>query len=291
MSDIMRAYRRRLVTLTVFGTVFRNVPLEGTNKVVVPYYENDTVASKDFVANDGYVFDQNSATGKREVTVNKRKYKPFDFSSEEFRRQPYFRPEMNMMLKAEQLALDIWLDIISVVTIANFPNSITKVSAGFDVDDVMDVGHEGDLIDWPDVGRSLVLGTTYHTELKKDDSLKHWQNSNSDQTLREGSTGRVDRFDIFQSPRMPDNSEDLTGFAVQPGAILIAVAPIMPAPGVRQQLVNYEIVVDPESGMTLEYRYWGDPDKDRDREVVEGNYGFGVGRETSLIRIIDGSGS
>jgi hypothetical protein len=51
------------------------------------------------------------------------------------------------------------------------------------------------------------------------------------------------------------------------------------------------VVIDPESGVSLEYRYCGDAFKDRDHEVVEANYGFAKGNEKGLIRIVDGSGS
>jgi hypothetical protein len=38
--------------------------------------------------------------------------------------------------------------------------------------------------------------------------------------------------------------------------------------------------------LTLEYRRWGDPDIDTAKQVIECNYGFGLGEEAALKRIV-----
>jgi hypothetical protein len=154
-----------------------------------------------------------------------------------------------------------------------------------DVDDVITVRKACQNADWPEMGRSLVLGTDHEAAILADESLKHYQNSGDTAPLREGSSGRLLGFDMFYSPRIPANGEDLSGFACLPPAILVATAPIQPAPGVRQQLLSYDLMVDPDSGMALEYRYWGEATLDQDREVVECNYGYLRGNASALKRI------
>jgi len=58
-----------LTQLDLFATTFNNVPLLGTNKVVVPYYPLATAASTDWVAGDGYVMGDSTVEDK-EVTID-----------------------------------------------------------------------------------------------------------------------------------------------------------------------------------------------------------------------------
>jgi len=289
LADQMRAFKRKLVYLSVFTTQFRNIPLDGTNKVTVPYFDLDTSSSKDYLQATGYVFDENTDAGSRTVTIDKRKYKSMNFSSDEFRRQPYFAPSTSLMLKAEQLGLDVWLDILSLVTVANYGASVLDIEPGSsDADDIIDIQQACDDADWPDMGRALVLSTAHKSALLKDDSVKHALNIGSTDPIRAGAVGPLFGFETFFSPRIPTNSEYLNGFAVLPPAALVVTSPIVPAPGVRAQLLSYDVVVDPETGIAFEYRYWGDATADEDREVVEVNYGYLAGNASALKRITNG---
>lgn len=290
LNDVMRAFQRRLLMFNVFTTKFESVPLQGTNKVAVPFYDLDTVAATDYVAATGYTFAEDTNVGVREVTVNKRKYKSMDFTSDTFRRQPYFRPDTAMLLKAEQLAVNVWTDILSVITATNFNTvALVREPGSFDSDDMAVLQKAADDADWPEIGRAFVGGTGHKQALNQDDAIKHWQNSGSTESLREGSVGRLSGYDVYFSPRIPTNSEDLAAFICLPPAALIATAPILPAPGVRQQLLSYEVVVDPQTGIAFEYRYGADVWKDTDREVVECNYGFAKGNGSALQRITAGA--
>jgi ATP-dependent protease ClpP protease subunit len=286
MSDLMRAFKRKLLSLNAFTLRFTNIPLEGTNKITMPFYELDTASATDFNSALGYVFTEDTTNSSRELTINKRKYKTMDFSSETFRRQPYFNADLSMQLKVEQLGVTIWQDVLSIITASNYGNSVYDQEASqFDTDDVILIDKILNDLDWPDSGRALVLGTAHKAALLSDDALKHMMNSGSTEPLRSGSTGRIINFDLFYSPRIPTNSEDLAGFACLPQAVLVGTAPIAPAPGVRQQLLAYDLVVDPDTGLAFEYRYGADTWMDKDREVVECNYGYAKGNNYCLKRI------
>lgn len=295
LNDQMRAFRRKLILVSVFVTKFDNVQVQlgqngGLNTVTVPFYDLDTTSSTDYNATTGYAFAENTTVGVRQVTINKRKYKTVDFTSETFRRQPYFQLDTSVALKAEQLAVDVWTDVMSIVTASNYNTvALNREPASFDSDDMAVLQRRADDVDWPDLGRSFVGGTAHRQALNQDDAIKHWMNSNSTDALREGSPGRLSGFDTFFSPRIPTNSEDLAAFICLPQAALFASAPIMPAPGVRQQLLSYEIVIDPQTGIAFEYRYGADVWKDRDREVIECNYGYGKGNGDALQRLTAGA--
>lgn len=287
LNDIIRAFKRRLASLNAFSTKFSNVPLEGddNNTVAVPYYPLFTTASTNFDQGTGYSFSENSVTNVREVQISKRKYQAFQFNSSDLRRQPFFNVAQLAALQAEQLAVDVWTDILSAVTAANFGAAvkIAPAAGAFTPEDVVDIEVACEQSDWPEAGRSLVLDSTYRGNVAK--GLLKVNEAGTDQALREGSVGRIASFDVFSSPRIPGNSEHLVGFATMPSALLVATSPIMPGPGVRKQLVAYNLVTDPDTGISFEYRYWGNPDKDQDREIIECNYGYDLGEAAALKRI------
>ena len=103
LQEIMRAFARRLLPLKAFSSVFSGIPLQGTNVVEVPYFPLVSTASTDFVTANGYVMGDSTHSTKT-VTVNKRKYQPIRFTSDELTRQP----ALNLMkigeAKAEKLA-------------------------------------------------------------------------------------------------------------------------------------------------------------------------------------------
>lgn len=290
LSDMLRAFKRRIVSLNIFSTAYSNVPLQisgGTAKVVVPYYPLSTTASTDFVAANGYDTEVDTNDGAIDVTVDKRKYQRFSYSSETLRRQPYFNAAMHLTLKAEQLAIDVWTSVLSAVTLANFgAASKTLAAAAFDVEDVIDLRTIANQADWPDSGRSLVIDSAYEGNLIKTTTpLLSVNDSGSDETLRGGKVSTLFGFSVIPSPRVPTNAQNLVGFITMPSAIVAATAPIEPSPGVRNLLVSYDLVMDPETGVGFSYRNGGNDTLDRDYHVIEAAYGFIKGEGAALKRI------
>ena len=61
-------------------------------------------------------------------------------------------------------------------------------------------------------------------------------------------------FKLSKFNRIPNSAERLSGFAVYPSAILVALSPVTPAAEVRRALSSYDTYTDPETNLTLEYR-------------------------------------
>lgn len=285
LQDMVRAFAKQIIQLGAFSTVFRNVQLQGTNEVVVPYYALDTTASTDWNATNGYVLGDTTTSSKK-VTVNKRKYQGLSFTSDEFRRQPLFDSSKNMLLKAEKLGIDVFTDVLSVVTAANYGAAVfTGAASTFDTDDIADLRGVANKAHWPQMGRSLFLDSDYETAALKDTSLKNADKAGDSNALRNGQTGRIMGFDVYGNPNLPANGENLKGFISFPSAILVATSPIEPTEDVKA-LTRYEVVADPATGIAFEYRRWGNPDKDETREVVEANYGYVLGEAAAIERLV-----
>lgn len=288
MGDFVRAFAVRLLPTAAFCKTWANVPLEGTDKVAVPYFALSTTASTDWVAGNGYVA-TNTAQAMREVTVNKRKYQAMAFTSQELRRQPYQNWQELAAINAEKLGVDVNADILSIITVANYGASVKAVpAAAFGADDLADLYGSATDLNWPDEGRSLVLTTGYKVGLLKDPGFKYVLNAGSDDALRRAAIKSAYGFeDIYTVPtaNLPSNAQNLTGFICHKSAALVATAPIMPAPAVRALMVQYDLAIDPASGIAVEYKLFGNAQLDNTIEVAECNYGYAAGVQTALARI------
>jgi hypothetical protein len=285
LDSALMALREALLPLNSFSTVFNSVPLQGTNKIAVPFYPLATDATSDF--NGTYSFGDTNAINSREITVNKRKYQALSFTSSELARQPYFNPEQLGFLKGRKLAEDILRDVLSVVTLANFGAAIhTGAASGFDSDDMITMKTVLDQSKWAKTSRSMVLDNAYEGALLKDAAIKNAAAVGSATAIQNGRLPQIAGFDVIGTNLVPDNGENLVGMVALPEAILVAFSPVQPSPGVRANLTAYEVATDPETGLTIEYRSWGDPDTDTEKSVMEVNYGFAKGHEAALKRIV-----
>jgi ATP-dependent protease ClpP protease subunit len=287
LQETIRAFATRLLPLRLFSTVFGNVPLQGTDEVVVPYFPLQTAASTDFVQANGYVFAGATNSSSKKITVNKRKYQPLDYSSNDFRRQPYFDAVRLGAMNAEKLGVDVLMDILSVVTLANFGAAAkTLATASWTSDDIVDMMGACNDAMWPDAGRSFIMTSALNTVLQKDNNYQLAINIGGTEVIRGGKLPNISGFDVAWMPNLPANGQNLIAFAAFASAILSAFAPVDPAAGVRQQLLAYEVATDPATGISFNYRHWGNPDADVDREVIECAYGYAAGEAAAIKRAV-----
>lgn len=270
-----RALAKRLSPVLALSTVMRDQMLTETNVVKVPFYSLESLASKDFDGSYSFVGADGGPGSSKDVTVNKRKYQPLEFTSKELRRNSVVDLNLVLQLKIEKLAEDVLNDIFSVVTIANFGAAIfTGAASTFDRDDAVDLGVTVSQANWPNAGRSLILESAYVGALVKD--MNAVDTAQGDNLRTEGRIGRTGGWDLFEHPNMPTNVENRVGVALLPFALLTAFSPIEPADEVRDNMSDYRIYTEP-NGLSLEYRSWGDPNSDTARRVIEVNYGKAIG--------------
>ena len=282
LDAALEAFKTVILPLRAFSTVFNDVVLNGTDKVNVPFYPLAGSASRDYKGK--YIFD-GSETDGRDVTINKRKYQSMSFSSRDLSRQPKLNPQKIGTQKGRRLAVDVLTDILSVVTTSNYGSPIyTGNVSSFDVDVVGDIKAALTKANWPVMGRGLIVNADYDNALFKDNALLlAYASGDGGEQLRSGIVRPFAGFDDYVgTPFLPTNGQNIVGMAVHESAILTAFSPIQPGPNVMKNLADYRKVTDEESGLTLEYRAWGDADEDADKAVIECNYGYNVGDAEAL---------
>lgn len=314
LSEIMRAFRREFASLSIFAHNYKDVALQGTDKVEVPYYPLDTTASTEFTQAAGYVIAANAQTSNKEIIVggkgdgvassgSGRKYKPLAFSAYEIARQPWLNIAQLIVLAAEQLAIDVRADILGThIKAANFGNAIwTGAAAAFDK-----TAFTNYLLNaaikafWPMGQRNCVLTPDFFTNLLGDPGLQRVNESGSDESLRNAQISRLLSFasvnydallPVANFIRGGDGTVtagpdlNLGGFIAYPSAILIATAPVMPGPATMKLLASYEQVTDDQTGLTFSYQYFGNVLGSQDAEIIECSYGSGLGELAALKRI------
>jgi ATP-dependent protease ClpP protease subunit len=310
LQDMIEAYATIFARLDVFSTIYNSIPLEGTDKVEVPYFPLQTNAAVSFVKGTGYTTARDWTQNSREIsiggdgdstasgtsaaanTARDRKYIMVNFYSYDMRRQPYLNLTKLFQQAANKLAVDIVSDIIGrVVTLGNFgAGLIGKAAASFAGDDVADLRETATGLMWPQMGRSLVLDHTYYTPLLKDPTFKQYLSYGATDPLHQGVIRNAYGFDnIVEFPSLTSYAkagEKMVGWINHKSAVLIATSPIMPTEEVRNLLTRYDVIIEPKTGAAFEYKRFGDAVKDQTSEVAECSYGAAKGVDAALQRMV-----
>lgn len=300
-GESMRAFRRILAPAESFAHNFGNVPLQGTDTAIVPYYPLYTTASNLFVQSVGYQPSGNDQALSKTITIGGvgnsaklpgigRAYQAMTWSAYFLRRQPWIDVQKLVVMRVEQLAYDILNDIINAwILKVNFGNAVwSGEPTAFDNTSVGAIRTAVTKSMWPVGMRNLVVGTDYYGNLLIVPGLYATYSIGDSGVIRDGRVGRLYGFEeTLEAPLIPQTTDgNLVGWAAWPSAVLVATAPILPGPGEMKQMVNYDVVTDDQIGLSFEYKYFGAPLNSQDYEIVECNYGSGLGEQAALKRIV-----
>jgi hypothetical protein len=307
LQDMLEEFVIPLKPLQDFSARFNSVPLEGTDKIEVPYFPLQAAGSNSWDPATGYATTADTNQQHREVRVGgsgtlsganapagtacDRRYIGMQFSSYELRRQPYLNLQKLAIQNANKLAVDIFTDIVSrVICAANFAGQINpQPPEAWTSDTIADLYGQCTAKNWPVRDRSLTIDHTINTALIKDATYKQYLSAGTTETLRQAMITNAYGFDdISVVPNLANYSpagEHLIGWICWRYGVLVATSPIMPTEEVRALMTRYELAVHPDLGLALEYRRFGNSTMDTSTEIVECSYGAAKGVDTALIRL------
>ena len=128
-------------------------------------------------------------------------------------------------LDANALANKVLLDLCGLVVNPGVPTATqqTVVAVGaFGHDSVVDVNVALDGRDVPDIGRFGVLNSLYHGALRKDSTIIANNINNGSDAVSSGIITNVDGVEYMKYSKLPDNSENLTGFVGTQDSLALA---------------------------------------------------------------------
>jgi len=276
-------FMANLLPVSAFSTNFGPQPADKGDTVRVPLVGAPSESS-DFAGD--YTANADSTVTTVPVTLNRHKFKTVHVTARENAETAMDVLDALVETAAQQLAQDVLLDIMSVITLANYGGDTLDPLAAtdFDYTKVLELRKLCGEDKIPASPRSLVLDSGYYTNLLADDVVAKSFNLNlSAPGVTEGLIQRLAGFNLFETVVIPaDHPENLVGFAVHPSAVAVAIRYLQPIAEYQQA----GAVTDPQTGMTFGYLRFTDTRANKIFVTLECLYGFTVGKGEALKRIV-----
>jgi hypothetical protein len=275
-------FTANLLPITAFSTNFGPQQADKGDTVRVPLIGAPS-GSSDFAGD--YTANADSTVTTMPVTLNRHKFKTVHVTAREASETAMDLLDTLVATAAQQLAQDVLLDVMSVITLANFGAPLAAVAAtNFDYKKVLNIREECGKVKMPATPRSLVLDAGHYTNLLADDVVAKSFNMNlSAPGVTEGLIKRLAGFDLHETVVIPsDHAEKLVGFAAHPSAIAVAMRYLVPVADYQES----GAVTDPQTGMTFGYLRFTDTRANKVFVTIECLYGFSLGKNDALKRIV-----
>jgi len=280
LSDlVLEAFMDAMAPIRAFSVNASPAPAERCDKVKFLWVPAQDAAGS-FSDGTGYEMQDADASGL-DITLDQHDYVSWALTDKELVDRPLLELERFAQQKAYQLAKKVFQNILSVVTYANYGTSALVHDYQIDADDLATIRGVVGALSWPEANRSILIPSDYVGSLLKDAAIQSAANLGSAEAIREGKVGRLMGFDIYETNLIPDNDgEDVHGLVTTPEGIAIAMRYHAPQDG--HNYTEARAVTHPDTGITLGYRRWYNPDRAQSRVVMECLYGFRTGNTTAL---------
>lgn len=284
-DKFLEAFVAELTALRAFSTDFTPEFAKRGKTVNVPVI-GAANASYDFAGS--YSANADSDVQGIPVVLDRHKVQSLHLTDKEVSESSWVSMERLAISKARQLAQDVLTDIWSLVTIANYgAASIPGLAAtDFNSDSVLGIRQACAAAKMPANDRALILDSSYYSNLLGDAKISNsYLNQMAKPSLMEARIPRVYGFDIYETTIMPDNAENLVGFAAHPRGIAVAMRYLQPIDS--SAYLDAGPVTDQATGITLGYRKYYDTDSGKMIAAFECVYGYRKAIADGIKRIED----
>ena len=281
-QNALLPWMETLLPLSAFSTNFSPDAADKLDTVKVPVIGAPS-ASSDYAGD--YTANADSEASSVAVTLDRHKYKTVHLTAKEAATTSIPLLEKLVTTAAQQLAIDVMSDIFTSITAANFGTpAIPAIAAeDFGYKTIIKVREACAAAKMPQDSRALVLDNSYFSALLADDIVaKSFITPLAQQGVVEAKVNRIAGFNVFETGCVPDNGENLVGFAAHPSSLAIAMRYLTP-------IANYDeagAVTDPVTGLTFGYLRYTDTKSNKVYITLEALYGFKVVRPAGLQRIV-----
>lgn len=279
--NVLRGFTAGIAPLTALTTSFSSDAARpgDTVKVIRDATAIDAVQTK---AIGGAYTIQDADADKVDIVLSAPYYVSYGLDDVEVANAEGITIDLFGQRKGHALAKSIFEDIFSIVTNTNFgAAAFAGAASTFDDDDVADIANACDEDDMPFDNRVIILKPAYIAALRKSGAIKDASGYGFN-AIQSGDIPMLHGFRVIASNIIPDNGENLVGFACDPAAIVSAFR--YNAPQAGNKYTRAEAVVG-EGGATLGLRQWYSEDHGNNRVVMESIYGKAMGIAAGLKRI------
>jgi len=268
----------QLPALSAFATDFSDeVAVEGSS-VTTRVATQPTVGS----LSTGYAANaQGATTTAKTITLGDVTGLVLGFTDSEWSKSSinlydiFIRPGVNAV------ANDMIDDALALLTAANFSQSATIAAAAMNHGKVVDLAKELTEANVPKMDRFLGLAPGHYAALAKD--VKDTYAVGTSNVIQLNQLPPIAGMSVFEYTDIPDNSENLVGWAGGKQGILIAAR----QPAIPQGFTGeIETAVDPESGFALQLRKWYSADDGKYYLSMGAMWGVAVGVPGNIVRIV-----
>ncbi len=281
-QNALLPWMETLLPLSAFSTNFSPDAADKLDTVKVPVIGAPS-ASSDYAGD--YTANADSEASSVAVTLDRHKYKTVHLTAKEAATTSIPLLEKLVTTAAQQLAIDVMSDIFTSITAANFGTpAIPAIAAeDFGYKTIIKIREACAAAKMPQDSRALVLDNSYFSSLLADDIVaKSFISPLAQQGVVEAKVNRIAGFNVYETGCVPDNGENLVGFAAHPSSLAIAMRYLTP-------IANYDeagAVTDPVTGLTFGYLRYTDTKSNKVYITLEALYGFKVVRPAGLQRIV-----
>lgn len=281
-QNALLPWMETLLPLSAFSTNFSPDAADKLDTVKVPVIGAPS-ASSDYAGD--YTANADSEASSVAVTLDRHKYKTVHLTAKEAATTSIPLLEKLVTTAAQQLAIDVMSDIFTSITAANFGTpAIPAIAAeDFGYKTIIKIREACAAAKMPQDSRALVLDNSYFSALLADDIVaKSFITPLAQQGVVEAKVNRIAGFNVFETGCVPDNGENLVGFAAHPSSLAIAMRYLTP-------IANYDeagAVTDPVTGLTFGYLRYTDTKSNKVYITLEALYGFKMVRPAGLQRIV-----
>ncbi len=222
------------------------------------------------------------------VTINKHKHHTYEVTVQEASSSSVDLIQRYADTAAYSIGAAVIGDLCALVKAAAFANKTVKgLGAGGDAFDrkaAVSVGTQLSKRGVPGFGRFLMLNPDYYGSLANDNAMLQIMLMAGAEAAKSGILPEVHGMLPMEYVNLPDNGEDLVGFAGINSGLAIATR-IPDDPGEGQGNVRISTVSDPDTGLALQVREWYEATLASYRRAYTLMYGVAAGLGDAVQRI------
>ena len=274
-----------LAKFPMLGSIATDFSAESVkfNQDIITHIVMPTVA-RDFDPDTGYVPDDQAQTDLK-VKIDKHAYAGYSISDVERSTSDIDLNQRYADKVAYALGRKVCDDLFALVVNANFNNKTEVAQDAFGRNTVVDISTKLNKRFIPDMGRFMFVNSDYYNALQKDEALyKAYITPQAGNVVVNGMLPDVNGFTVIEYSALPENAENLVGFAgIREGLIMAARVPDVPS-NTGDTVIR--VVTDPRTGLSVQVRDRYDGRLGKQEVSFTLMYGFATGNAPVIERIV-----